>query len=154
MVTIAKWLTQTYPYSKVPYFWADNLRLYHANCITQCTCSHTFAFIEAHPYILATCAGNSLVADEFPAQRPVTRSFIVFFDLRLNKRFSLTIITKKMTCIKNHHGVNCGTDICEESRSSWGRTGFRLYGLDKMATIMQTIFSNAFSWMKMCVSWP
>ena len=24
---------------------------------------------------------------EFPAQRPVTRSFDVFFDLRLNKRF-------------------------------------------------------------------
>ena len=26
--------------------------------------------------------------DEFPAQRPVTRSFDVFFDLRLNKRLS------------------------------------------------------------------
>ena len=25
---------------------------------------------------------------EFPTQRPVTRSFDVFFDLRLNKRFS------------------------------------------------------------------
>ena len=30
--------------------------------------------------------GNSPVAGEFPAQRPVTRSFDVFFDLRLNKR--------------------------------------------------------------------
>ena len=28
------------------------------------------------------------VTGEFPAQRPVTRSFDVFFDLRLNKRFS------------------------------------------------------------------
>ena len=37
---------------------------------------------------LAICAGNSLVPGEFPAQRPVTRSFDVFFDLRLNKRFS------------------------------------------------------------------
>ena len=35
---------------------------------------------------LAICAGNSPVPDEFPAQRPVTRSFDVFFDLRLNKR--------------------------------------------------------------------
>ena len=26
--------------------------------------------------------------DEFPAQKPVTRSFDVFFDLRLNKRLS------------------------------------------------------------------
>ena len=34
------------------------------------------------------CAGNSPVAGEFPAQRPVTRSFDVFFDLRLNKRLS------------------------------------------------------------------
>ena len=36
--------------------------------------------------ILAMCAGNSPVTGEFPAQRQVTRSFNVFFDLRLNKR--------------------------------------------------------------------
>ena len=34
------------------------------------------------------CAGNSPVTDEFPSQRPVTRSFIVFFDLRLNKQLN------------------------------------------------------------------
>ena len=28
------------------------------------------------------------VTNEFPAQRPVTRNFDVFFDLRLNKRLS------------------------------------------------------------------
>ena len=32
--------------------------------------------------------GNSPVPGEFPTQRPVTRSFDVFFDLRLNKRLS------------------------------------------------------------------
>ena len=32
--------------------------------------------------------GNSPVSGEFPAQRPVTRSFDIFFDLRLNKRLS------------------------------------------------------------------
>ena len=37
---------------------------------------------------LAICAGNSPVPCEFPAQRPVTRSCGVFFDLRLNKRLS------------------------------------------------------------------
>ena len=37
---------------------------------------------------LALCAGNSPVTGEFPSQRPVTRSFDVFFDLRLNKRLS------------------------------------------------------------------
>ena len=34
------------------------------------------------------CAGNSPVTGEFPSQRPVTRTFDVFFDLRLNKRLS------------------------------------------------------------------
>ena len=38
--------------------------------------------------LLAICAGNSPVTGEFPAQRPVTRSFDVFFDLCLNKRLS------------------------------------------------------------------
>ena len=38
--------------------------------------------------LLAICAGNSPASGEFLAQRPVTRSFDVFFDLRLDKRFS------------------------------------------------------------------
>ena len=42
--------------------------------------------MEAFSALLALCAGNSPVSDEFPAQRPVTRSFDVFFDLRLIKR--------------------------------------------------------------------
>ena len=36
--------------------------------------------------LLALCAGNFPVTGEFPAQRPVRRSFDAFFDLRLNKR--------------------------------------------------------------------
>ena len=36
--------------------------------------------------LLAICAGNSPIPGEFPAHRPVTRSFDAFFDLRLNKR--------------------------------------------------------------------
>ena len=38
--------------------------------------------------LLAICAGNSPVSGEFPAQRPVTRSFDVLIVLRLNKRLS------------------------------------------------------------------
>ena len=38
--------------------------------------------------LLDLCAGNSAVAGEFPSQRPVTRSFDVFFDLGLNKQLS------------------------------------------------------------------
>ena len=44
--------------------------------------------METFSALLAICAGNSPVPGEFPAQRPVTRSFDVFFDLRLNKRLS------------------------------------------------------------------
>ena len=42
--------------------------------------------METFSAVLAICAGNSPVSSEFPAQRPVTRSFEVFFDLRLIKR--------------------------------------------------------------------
>ena len=44
--------------------------------------------METFSVLLAICGGNSPVTGEFPAQRPVTRSFDVFFDLRLNKRLS------------------------------------------------------------------
>ena len=44
--------------------------------------------METFSALLATCAGNSPVTGEFPAQRPVTRSFDIFFDLRLHKRLS------------------------------------------------------------------
>ena len=42
--------------------------------------------MEPFSALLAICAGNSPVPGEFPTQRPVTPSFDVFFDLRLNKR--------------------------------------------------------------------
>ena len=42
--------------------------------------------METSSALLAICAENSPVTGEFPAQRPATRSFDVFFDLHLNKR--------------------------------------------------------------------
>ena len=44
--------------------------------------------METFSALLAIWAGNSPVPGEFPTQRPVTRSFDVFFDLCLNKRLS------------------------------------------------------------------
>ena len=44
--------------------------------------------METFSALLGICAGNSPVSGEFPAQRPVTRSFDIFFDLRLNKSLS------------------------------------------------------------------
>ena len=38
--------------------------------------------------VTGPCVGNSPVTGEVPSHRPLTRSFDVFFDLRLNKRLS------------------------------------------------------------------
>ena len=44
--------------------------------------------METFSALLAICAGNSPVSGEFLAQRPVTQSFDVFFDQRLDERLS------------------------------------------------------------------
>ena len=44
--------------------------------------------METFSALLSLCAGNSPATGEFPSQRPVTRSFDIFFGLRLNKRLS------------------------------------------------------------------
>ena len=41
--------------------------------------------------LLAICVGNSPVTGEFPAQRPMTRTFDGFFDIRLNRLVRLVI---------------------------------------------------------------
>ena len=45
--------------------------------------------METLSALLAICAGNLPVTGEFPAQRPVTRSFDIFFDLHPNKLLSI-----------------------------------------------------------------
>ena len=57
--------------------------------------------METFSALLAICAGNSPVPGEFPAQRPVTRSFDVFFDLRLNKRL---INNREAGDLRRHRG--------------------------------------------------
>ena len=44
--------------------------------------------METFSALLALCVGNLPVTGELPAQRPVTRSFDVFFDPRLNKQMN------------------------------------------------------------------
>ena len=48
-------------------------------------CNHSWCHhMETFSMLLALCAGNSPVTGEFPSQRPVTWSFDVYFDLRIN----------------------------------------------------------------------
>ena len=44
--------------------------------------------METFSALLVRCEGNSPVTGEFPSQRPVARSFDVFFHLRLNRRLN------------------------------------------------------------------
>ena len=44
--------------------------------------------METFSALLALCDGNTLVPDGFLSQRPVTRSFYSFIDVRLNKQMS------------------------------------------------------------------
>ena len=53
--------------------------------------------METFSALLAIC--------EFPAQRPVTRSFDVFFDLRLNKRLSKYREAGDLRRYRAHYGV-------------------------------------------------
>ena len=55
---------------------------------TECTFSWWRHPMETFSASQAICTGNSPVPGEFPAQRPVTRSFDVFFDPRPNERLS------------------------------------------------------------------
>ena len=58
--------------------------------VRACQNSHIWWLHQRETFsaLLAICTGNSPVNGEFPAQMPVTRSYDVFFDLRLNKRLS------------------------------------------------------------------
>ena len=44
--------------------------------------------METFSALLAFRAGNSPVTGEFPACKPVTQSFDIFFDLRMNQQLS------------------------------------------------------------------
>ena len=64
------------------------LGLEWVRCFTSWPVSWWRHQMETFSALLAICAGNLPVPGEFPAQRPVARSFHVFFDLRLNKPLS------------------------------------------------------------------
>ena len=86
--------------------------------------------------LLAFCEENSPVTGEFPSQRPVTRSFDVFFYLRLVKRLS------KQTSDLRRHRAHYDIIIMIPSGNTDGYFG--LYAMDsryiavKYNTILHT----------------
>ena len=92
------------------------------------------------PHYWSICAGNSPVPGEFPAQRPVTRSFDVFFDLRLNKRLSKQSWGwwfETLPCSSwrhcNEHGIFLS--ILHRQCVSWDRRYNRLYNTCRSVAI-------------------
>ena len=90
--------------------------------------------MEIFSALLAICAGNSPVPGEFPAQRPVTRSFDVYFDLRPNKgwvnngeagdlrrhRAHCDVIAMQYpVSIKRHHLTSTDISIIKVRLSCW-----------------------------------
>ena len=63
----------------------DRAHILAITIIMLCSLSWWSHQMETFSALLDLCAGNSPVTGELPSQKPVTRSFDVFFDLRLNK---------------------------------------------------------------------
>ena len=83
-VDVSEWLSELIHVHVIIYtFW--NLR---QSMLVHTSMTWWRHQMETFSALLAICAGNSPVSGEFPAQRTVTRSFDVFFDLRLHKWLS------------------------------------------------------------------
>ena len=61
--------------------------------------------METFSALLAICARNPPGTGEFPTQRPVTRNFDVFFDLRPNKLLSKNCEAGDLRRHRAHYNV-------------------------------------------------
>ena len=75
--------------------------------------------MEAFFMSMAICAENSPVTGEFPAQRPVTGCFDVFFDQRLNKRLSKQSWGWWFRLPSHHYDVTVVSQLSEIIGSHW-----------------------------------
>ena len=82
--------------------------------------------METFSALLAICAGNSPVPGEFPTQRPVTRSFDVFFDVRPNKQLSkqswgwwFETLSPSLWRHRNVEGVWCHMQVLRTGTSNY-----------------------------------
>ena len=80
--------------------------------------------METFSALVAIYVGKSSVIDEFPVQRPVTRSFNVFFDLCLNKRLSKQSWDwwfDRLPCPLWRHS---NAQAIEQQRCQWNSSGY------------------------------
>ena len=79
------WRHSQWPMKSLEIWWHSECYVNYCHNLTGPWWRHQ---METFSALLDLCAENSPVPGEFPSQRPVTRSFDVFFDLRRNKRLS------------------------------------------------------------------
>ena len=94
--------------------------------------------METFSALLVLCAGNWPVTGEIPSQMPETRTFDVFFDLRLNKRL---VNNRKAGDLRRHRAHNTPTKNSVDDLFDYE---LKHQGLNKMATVWQITFSNIF----------
>ena len=82
------------------FLWSVPESPFSASCFEKLDCIWWCHQMEIFSALLAI--GNSSVTGEFPAQRPVTWSFDVFFDLFLKARFLPLAPSKLKLCSANH----------------------------------------------------
>ena len=116
--------------------------------------------METFSALLAFCAGNSPVTGEFPAQRPVTWNFDVFFDLHLNKWLSKHSSRQSFEMPSCPLWRHCNVVHCQHS----GKLGSNCLQMilvsdlthlpsDKMATnLADDLFKCMFMNEKFCIS--
>ena len=85
--------------------------------------------METLSALLAICAGNSPVPGEFPVQRSVTRSFDVFFDLRLNKRLSKQSWGWWFETLSRTLWRHCNADLCTKDNEIETVVGILIQGV-------------------------
>ena len=122
--------------------------------------------METFSALLALCAWNSPVTGELLTQRPVTRSFDVFFDLRLNKRLSKQswcwwFETLSRSLWRHCNGGKVSRDICfYHGVMAWSRfidpliitLRQRQNGRHFADDIFKCIFLNENGWISLKIS--
>ena len=69
-------------------------------------------YVETFSALLALCEGNPPLTGGFPSQRPVARSFDVFFDLHLDKRLSKQSIRRWFETPSRSLWRHCNGQVC------------------------------------------
>ena len=78
--------------------------------------------METFSALLALWAGNSPVTGEFPSRRPVTRSFYVFIDIRLNESLSKHSIRRWFEAPLRSWGRHCNVHSTQKTNNIWQNT--------------------------------